>query len=654
MAKKKKNKTNKKKSTATITKKAVKPPVSVRKYKSLSLVQKGLALIILIALSLLIYFKTLSFGYVLDDKLVYTENDFVTAGNEGLLKIMNSESFTGYFGEEKNLVQGSRYRPLSLISFNLENQIFGDRKAVRKIDPNPDKKQTTLNKNLKYIAPSSFASHAINILLYALCGWLIFITMRRLLNRKNGTKEHWMLGLAFLAALIYIAHPLHVEAVANVKGRDEILSLLFSLAAFHTSLKFVDTQKWLWLISSSLLFFLGLLGKENTLTFLAIIPFGIMLFRKGVAKKNFFVFTTLFLCSLLYLLLRYQVIGFLFDSAPSDDIMNNSFAGMTGIEKYATIFYTLLYYVKLNFIPFPLTHDYYPYHIPISSFSDWQVLVSITFHMLLAGLMLYTWKKNKLVTFAIGYYFATMSIVSNLFISIGTFMNERFAFAASVATCLLLAKGIVWLREKNQRIPSIVLAGIILIAYAFISINRVPVWESELALNTAAVKVSKNSARSNSFMATALFNEFKTTDDTATKKDLLERAKPFADKAVEIHPTYYNGNLMKVGIAAEFHKYDREIDPLLKTFGEAAAIRPDIGFIKDYLSYIQNNNDKNKMLKFYKTLATNLIDKHQRYDWAISYLQMALEIDENEPEIRSLLRKAFIGLGRPEDANYYR
>ncbi len=624
------------------------------KYTPLASLQKGLALLVIIGLSFLLYSKSLNFGYVLDDKLVYTENDFVTAGNGGLKNILLKESFTGYFGEEKNLVQGSRYRPLSLISYNLENQVFGTKGTQRNLDPNPDKKSTALTQGLDYIAPNATASHAINILLYALCGWCIFITMRRLLNRKSNDEEKWFLGIAFVTALIYIVHPLHVEAVANVKGRDEILSLLLSMATFHSALKYVDTNKAGWLLSGALLFFLGLLAKENTLTFLAIIPFGIMLFRKGAGKKNTLVFATLLIAAILYLVLRFQVIGFLLDKAPSTDIMNNSFAGMSGVEKYGTIFYTLVYYLKLNLIPYPLTHDYYPYHIPISTFGDWQVLFSIFLHLALLGCMFYFWKKNKLITFAIGYYFAAMSIVSNIVISLGTFMNERFAFAASLATCLLLAKGILWLKDKNQKVPAMILAGLILVAYCFITLNRVPVWESELALNSAAIKVSKNSARSNSFMATALFNEYKTTKDNATKLNLLQRAEPYAAKATEIHPTYYNGNLMKVGVAAELHKMNRQLDPLLNTFLEAGTIRPDIGFLKQYLEYINNREDKNKMLKFYADLANGLIDNHQRYDWAISYLQLAMEVDPNDPEIRRLIRKAYIGLGRPQDAENYR
>ncbi len=654
MAKKKKNKKGKEIVEQNPAPQSKKPQSNLRQYVPLTYGVKGLALAILIGLSMLLYFKSLDFGYVLDDKLVYTENDFVTAGSGGLKKILLTESFTGYFGEEKNLVQGSRYRPLSLISYNLENQVFGTKGTQKNLDPNPDKKSTALTQGLDYIAPNATASHAINILLYALCGWLILLTMRRLINRKSNDKEKWFWGLAFLTAVIYIVHPLHVEAVANVKGRDEILSLLLSMATFLSALKYVDTHKTGWLLSAALLFFLGLLAKENTLTFLAIIPFGLMLFRKGIGQKNLLVFGVLLTATVLYLVLRFQVIGFLLDEAPSTDIMNNSFAGMTGVEKYGTIFYTLLYYLKLNIIPYPLTHDYYPYHIPISTFGDWQVLLSIFLHIGLLGLMFYSWKRNKLITFAIGYYFATMSIVSNIVISLGTFMNERFAFAASLATCLLLAKGILYLKDKNQKLLATILTGLILVAYSLITLNRVPVWESELALNSAAIKVSKNSARSNSFMATALFNEYKTTQDNATKLSLLQRAEPYAEKAIEIHPTYYNGNLMKVGIAAELHKMNRQLDPLLNTFLEAGTIRPDIGFLKQYLEYINDREDKNKMLGFYAELANGLIDQHQRYDWAISYLQMAMQIDPNDPEIRRLIRKAYIGLGRPQDAENYR
>ena len=599
------------------------PPI-----KGLTRIQKLLALLVLLGLCFILYGKSISYGYVLDDKLVYTDNKFTKAGMEGIGPLLSTESFTGYFGDQKNLVQGSRYRPLSLISFNIEHQIFGI---------------------------SSSVSHAINILLYAICGWICFLCLARLFKEDN---VKVFLGLAFVTALIFILHPLHVEAVANVKGRDEILSLLLSMLTFYGILKYVDYNKLIWLLLGGLYYFLGLLAKENTLTFLAIIPFGLILFRPAQKKKLLIATTILLLLSLAYIALRYSVIGFLLGDAPSNDLMNNSFAGMNGAQKYATIFYTLLEYLRLNVFPHPLTHDYYPYHIPKMEFSDWQVWFSILLHLILAGVALIYWKKHKVITFAIGFYFAAISIVSNIVISIGTFMNERFAFSASLGACLLMAYLIKNIGAStntfNLKKSGVILLPLI-IFYSYKTFLRVPAWENELALNTAAIKVSKNSARANSFMATALFNKFKTTTDPQEQQRLLDQAGPYAKKSVEIHGVYYNGNLMRIGVASEQHKRNRDTKALLDEFLEVIQYRPDVDFIKTYLEYINPREDKNVMLNFYKKAAGDiLINETQKYDWAVFYLQLGMQVDQNDPELRSLMRKAYMGLGKPGQAQQYK
>jgi len=244
-------------------------------------------------------------------------------------------------------------------------------------------------------------------------------------------------------------HPIHVEAVANVKGRDEILSLLFSLLTLQVSLKYVDQKKLIYLILIPILFFIGLLAKENTITFLAIVPAAIFLFRSKHKKSMFLISGILLLMTLLYLGLRYQIIGYLLGDEPSKDLMNNSFVGMNAVQKYATIFYTLIIYLKLHIIPHPLTHDYYPYHIPIMEFSDWQVWLSIIVHVILVGLGFLWRKSRKKLAFGLLFYFAAMSIVSNLVVSIGTFMNERFAFAASLGICIIMAYLIKTLAKKT-------------------------------------------------------------------------------------------------------------------------------------------------------------------------------------------------------------
>ena len=67
--------------------------------------------LIIFAIPFLLYFQSTQFGYVLDDQIVITENNFTKKGFAGIGDLMTTESMTGYFGEQRNLVQGNRYRP---------------------------------------------------------------------------------------------------------------------------------------------------------------------------------------------------------------------------------------------------------------------------------------------------------------------------------------------------------------------------------------------------------------------------------------------------------------------------------------------------------------------------------------------------------------
>lgn len=67
-----------------------------------------------------LYANTLNHGYVLDDKIVITENQFTKKGFSGIPDIMRTDAFVGFYGKEKNLVVGKRYRPLSIVTFAIE------------------------------------------------------------------------------------------------------------------------------------------------------------------------------------------------------------------------------------------------------------------------------------------------------------------------------------------------------------------------------------------------------------------------------------------------------------------------------------------------------------------------------------------------------
>ena len=191
-----------------------------------------------------LYVMCLNYEYVLDDQIVITKNEFTKKGFSGIIDILTTESFTGYFGEQKNLLAGARYRPLSIVSFAIEQGIFGSNRQVR---------------------------HGVNILLYALLGLLLF-RLLSVLFPNTKTDPKWYFTIPFLASLLFIAHPVHSEVVANIKGRDEIMTLIGALAALYAVLVHYRTKKMLWLVLSGVFMFLGLMAKENALTFLAVIP----------------------------------------------------------------------------------------------------------------------------------------------------------------------------------------------------------------------------------------------------------------------------------------------------------------------------------------------------------------------------------------------
>jgi hypothetical protein len=190
-----------------------------------------LAVLFLLAMGL--YIQTLSYDYVLDDTVLIVKNKFTQKGIAGIPEIVGNETFKGHFGDQKELVEGGRYRPFSQVTFAIEKTITGGNAAF---------------------------SHFINVLLYAFTG--IFLYRVLLLLFPQAGKQ--FLDVPFAATALFIVHPLHVEVIANVKGRDEIFAFLAELGILYYSFKWLAQNKTRYLVYSALCFFLGILSKARS------------------------------------------------------------------------------------------------------------------------------------------------------------------------------------------------------------------------------------------------------------------------------------------------------------------------------------------------------------------------------------------------------
>lgn len=596
-----------------------------------------LAVFAIFLISSCIYIQTFNYEYVLDDTIVITDNNYVKKGFSGIWEIFTTESFQGYFGSQKNLVQGSRYRPLSIATFAIEHSLWGSNPAI---------------------------AHIINALLYGITCVLLFLVLCLMFDKYK--TRAWYFTIPFVASMLYALHPLHIEAVANIKGRDEIMAMMFSLGSLYFFLRSFEHKHLLYISISAFLLFVGLMAKENAITFLAIIPASAYFFS-DYSIKNIALKTSILLgITLIYIGIRYSVIGFLLDSGtPIVDVMNNPFAEMKDGEKMPTILYTLGLYFKLSFFPHPLTHDYYPYHIPIMNWAKPGSLISLLLYIGLAIYSLIGIFKKWIPAYAILVYLAALSIVSNIFVNVGTFMNERFLFMASMGTALLtayIAMEVLPQYFKNTgKYLGIACIVFSLGFYFYKDMVRIPAWRNALTLNKAAVHISKNSARSNSFMATALFNEYKTImnehapEYKAKKEALLAEAYPYARQAKKILPQYKNANLMLAGIAAENYKMDRDQTNLLKEFSDIISYRPDVEFVIQYLEYLNTrSSDIEELLQFYYNIGFHtLYEKYNNPQWAIKYLELGLQADVNNKKLHQGLSICYEAIGNQEKANYH-
>ncbi|MFK7931868.1 MAG: tetratricopeptide repeat protein, partial [Saprospiraceae bacterium] len=149
-----------------------------------------LHLLLILGLSFLLYANTLTHDYTQDDAIVIYDNEFTTKGIAGIPDILKYDTFRGFFKEagKDQLVAGGRYRPLTLVMFAVEVELFGQR---------------------------PFIGHLVNILLYGLVGVILYLLLLQLGISADKKARWWadnstqVYFLAFVTTILFVAHPIH-------------------------------------------------------------------------------------------------------------------------------------------------------------------------------------------------------------------------------------------------------------------------------------------------------------------------------------------------------------------------------------------------------------------------------------------------------------
>lgn len=494
---------------------------------------RTIAIVILVLLS---YGNTLTLNYTLDDRLVIFENDYTIKGYDGIKDVLTKDSFSGYFGHTKNLVAGGRYRPLAQLSFIVEYELFGNSiKDQVGLNRDPKNEELFISTNLPFI------SHLVNLLLYLGLSLLIYKTLLLILKKWDNPK--WYLSIPFLATILFVLHPLHTEAVANIKGRDEIMSMLGSFIALYASIKYISDKKWYYLLISFLGILFGLFSKENAITFLAIVPLSIFFLDEPKKIRDYVItLVPLVVASIIFLLVRSQVLGAFMAAEVNPNILNNPFVLASPFEKLATVLLTWGIYLKLMIFPHPLTHDYYPHHIEITNFADPFVILTLLALLFLLYFAIKNLPKKNIVSFSVLFFIITFSITSNLLFSVGTFMNERFLFVSLLGFTIVLGYLFQFVIQKltlNATVSYLIIVPILFL-YLGKTFSRNLVWKDDVTLFTTDVLTSENSIKCNVSAGGSYLKLYK----DEKKERYLKEGKKHLDKAIKLDPTSVNAQLL--------------------------------------------------------------------------------------------------------------
>ena len=431
--------------------------------------------------SFLLYSNTIHHDYALDDTGAIQQNLNVRKGLKGIPDILKMDLW------EQSEVRLGYYRPLSLITFAVEYQFFQSAPHV---------------------------SHFNNVLLFAIsCVVLLFVLQALLGN------VHQFIPLAI--TILFAAHPIHTEVVANIKSRDEILSFLFvfvSILFFITSLQ---KEKPIFLVITFFAAYLGMMSKETALTGLLMIP--IIYYIYSDKKLNIIKLIPIIAAIIIFFIQKSMLIKNVMIPV---DIINYPY---DQDFKLSTSFYLFVLGLKLLIVPFNLRFDYSYNLIPAVDFDNPLAFLGL---LIMIGGGVFTINrilKKSIFAVPLSLYFLAVAPGFTFTFLRGGIFAERFLYSAALGflifIILLLSK---LLKRQSNRLKNIELYGIcaftVLLTsfYSFKTVKRNLVWKDNYTLFSTDIKTGENSAQNQRHFAEQTLVKALDEKDSTLKLELAQ------------------------------------------------------------------------------------------------------------------------------------
>ncbi|MBS1645877.1 MAG: tetratricopeptide repeat protein [Bacteroidetes bacterium] len=299
--------------------------------------------------------------------------------------------------------------------------------------------------------------HATNLLLHAINAFLIFRCCEMLSFKKTS---------AFFVALLFLVHPQHVESVAWLSERKDVLYTFFYIGALMQYLKYTRTRIKRYYVVSFILFVLACLAKPMAVSFpFFLIAIEYFLHQKKAIQSHINKLPFIAIALLFSLIALYFM-----PLMPSENI-----SAQYGLWDMCVLpFYQMGFYIVKALLPIPLCAVY-----AVPDFS--KNVFSYGYALLFLALTLYVWiQKNKVLQAAWLCFVVILLPVLQFVPNANAVVADRYAYVSSSVVFILLVLAI----EKNisSQKSKTVLSALAFLFFSLLCYQRCKIWTNDQTL----------------------------------------------------------------------------------------------------------------------------------------------------------------------------
>lgn len=563
----------------------------------------GWHLPLIFIITFLIYIPALTAGFVnWDDPDYVGENNYLIRDISRLPELLTTP------------VQGNHH-PITMFSLALNYVISGE---------------------------NAWSYHLFNLIFHLVNCFLVY-RLVQLLTRNNTL-------VAFVTSLLFAIHPLHVESVAWVSERKDVLYALFFIAGHITFTRYIDTgskrQYWLTL----LFVVLSLLSKP------AAVIFPVSLFCIDYFRNRRFSFKLI--TEKIPFFIPAILIGVLTITAQKD-------VGATGEAHFGLVknilfgFYGIMMYFVKMILPLKLS-PFYPFP-PLNEKLPVVYYIAPLFTLFLAVTTYVTWKKYKFVAFGILFYITNLLLVLQIFSVGSAVMAERYTYIPYIGLFFIAGYLLDRFAKGNMNKAYAVLAPIALI-FCVLTFLQARTWKDGATLWDNVIR-NHPSSRAYSARATLFRKEAHQMRDNNKPEEankLYNKAIEYYTQAIKLNAIDHESYNNRANIYMDMNRFDLA----LPDYKQALVVKPNYYVAFDNMGalYARRNMFDSALYFFnrvveqkpdYKVAYSNrglTYMSMKRYDEAIRDWQKFLEFEPNAADIINTIGLCLRMQGKNQEA----